>query len=110
MVDLGDLELGGCGEALGGGAFGLDAGLLGLEDLLGDAVFVVEVQQLLLLGDQFADTAGVPLGVVAGGCCAGAGVAQERRSDRFLLCGREQEVLVLALDCSFYGVCAEVWG
>ena len=54
-----DLALGGVGPLLGLGALGFDALLLGFQDLLGDAAFVVELDQLLLLPGEVVQAAGV---------------------------------------------------
>jgi hypothetical protein len=53
--------------------FGLQAFLLGLQDLFGDAVLVVEVEELVLVADEFADTSFMPVGVLARRCGAGVG-------------------------------------
>ncbi|HEY2141883.1 MAG TPA: hypothetical protein VGG98_07480 [Solirubrobacteraceae bacterium] len=48
-----DLGLGGVGPALGFGALGVDALLLGFQDLFGDAAVVEELHELLLLAGEF---------------------------------------------------------
>jgi hypothetical protein len=55
------------------GALGFDALLLGLHDLLGDGLVVVEVDELLLLIGQFTRPAGVSAGLFAGGLGQGLG-------------------------------------
>ena len=54
LVDVGDLVCGGSLPAFDLGLFGLDALLLGLENLFGDALLVVEVDELLLLVGEFS--------------------------------------------------------
>ena len=57
--DVLDLARGGVGPLLCLGALGFYALLLGLQDLLGDAAFVVELYELLLLPGQVVQPAGV---------------------------------------------------
>ena len=59
-VDVLDLAVGGVCPLLGLGALGLDACLLGYQDFFIDAFFEVELNELLLFGDQFAQP-GLPL-------------------------------------------------
>ncbi|HEY4915860.1 MAG TPA: hypothetical protein VIH92_03040 [Solirubrobacteraceae bacterium] len=57
--DILDFCCRGVGPLLGLGALALDALLLGLQDLLGDAAFVVELHELLLLSGQVVKPPGV---------------------------------------------------
>ncbi|MGP0100286.1 MAG: hypothetical protein ACLPUT_01515 [Solirubrobacteraceae bacterium] len=55
--DVLDLAVGGLSPLPGLGALSLDALLLGLQDLLGDTAFVVELDKRLLLADEFMQAA-----------------------------------------------------
>ena len=96
--DVLDLAGGGLGPLAGFGALGLDALLLGLQDLFRDAAVVEELDELLLLAGEFAQSAGVALGVAAGDLGLALDVGAQRLADGVLLVWLERLALVAAYD------------
>ena len=67
-------------SALGGGDFGGDPGLLGLQEVEGDGVGVVGVEQLLAFGFELARAGGLGPSFAFGvGCGASSALRRERR-------------------------------
>ncbi|HEY7829172.1 MAG TPA: hypothetical protein VIC06_01250 [Solirubrobacteraceae bacterium] len=98
FLDLVGVLGGYLGPAVGLGALGFDAVLLGGEHVLVDAAFVEQVQELLLLALEFLQAAGVALGLAHGGLHLLPGVLLDLSADSLLLAGCESHSAVVALD------------
>src|ERR1700722_12771043 len=85
LHDVLDLACGCLRPAASLGALGLDSGLLGLQNLVGDLALVVELDELLLLSSEFPEPAGVTSGFAASDLGLGIDIVVKRLADRLLL-------------------------